>query len=71
MHWLNDTRPAGYVAEEYVLLAANSILVIAIAARTVVAIYRHQLLPRAGMKITRNEVVAPLQKSRTPGQQDG
>jgi tellurite resistance protein len=47
MHWLNDTRPAGYLAEEYVLLAANSALVAAIAARTVVALCRRQLLPRA------------------------
>jgi tellurite resistance protein len=32
MHWLNDTRPAGYPAEEYLPLIANSVLVIAIAA---------------------------------------
>jgi tellurite resistance protein len=47
MHWLNDTRPGGYLAEEYILLAANSVLVAAIAARTVVALYRRQLLPQA------------------------
>jgi tellurite resistance protein len=47
MHWLNDTRPVGYLAGEYVLLAANSILVAAISARTLVALYRRQLLPRA------------------------
>lgn len=47
MYWLNDTRPAGYRAEEYVLLASNSILVVAIAARTLIALYRGQLLPRA------------------------
>jgi tellurite resistance protein len=47
MHWLNDTRPVGYLAEEYVLLAANSLLVAAIAARTVLALWRRQLLPRA------------------------
>jgi tellurite resistance protein len=47
MHWLNDARPAGYSAEEYLLLAAISILIIAIAARTVLALYRHQLLPQA------------------------
>jgi tellurite resistance protein len=47
MHWLNDTRPGGYLAEEYILLAANSVLVAAIAARTVVALWRRELLPRA------------------------
>jgi tellurite resistance protein len=47
MPWLHDTRPAGYRAGEYVLLAANSVLVAAIAARTVVALCRRQLLPRA------------------------
>ena len=47
MHWLNDTRPAGYRAEEYVLLAAISALIAAIAARTVIALCRHQMLPQA------------------------
>jgi tellurite resistance protein len=45
MHWLNDTRPAGYPAEEYLLLIAKSVLVIAIAARTVAAACRGRLLP--------------------------
>lgn len=45
MHWLNDTRPAGYPVEEYLLLIANSVLVIAIAARTVAAACRGRLLP--------------------------
>jgi tellurite resistance protein len=45
MHWLNDTRPAGYPAEEYLLLIANSVLVIAIAVRTVAAACRGCLLP--------------------------
>jgi tellurite resistance protein len=45
MHWLNDTRPAGYPAEEYLPLIANSVLVIAIAARTVAAACRGRLLP--------------------------
>jgi tellurite resistance protein len=49
MHWLNDTRPAGYRAEQYLLLAAISILITAIAARTVIALCRHQLLPQAIM----------------------
>jgi tellurite resistance protein len=47
MHWLHDTRPAGYRAEQYLLLAAISILIIGIAGRTVLALYRHQLLPQA------------------------
>jgi tellurite resistance protein len=64
MHWLNDTRPAGYLAEEYILLAADSILVIAIAARTVTALYRHRLLPQAdaarpAVNISRDATVVP------------
>jgi tellurite resistance protein len=47
MHWLNDTEPPGYRAEQYVLLAAISILITAIAARTVIAFCRHQMLPQA------------------------
>jgi tellurite resistance protein len=47
MHWLNDTRPAGYRAEQYLLLAAISVLITAIAARTVISLCRHQLLPQA------------------------
>jgi tellurite resistance protein len=49
MHWLNDTRPAGYQAEEYLVLTVVSILIAAIAARTVVALRRRQLLPPASM----------------------
>jgi tellurite resistance protein len=47
MYWLNDTRPAGHRAEEYALLAANTVLVTAVAARTLIALYRRQLLPPA------------------------
>lgn len=46
IHWLNDQQPAGYKAEEYVVTAAASILVGSIAARTVVAISRRQLVPK-------------------------
>jgi tellurite resistance protein len=45
MHWLNDTRPPGYPAEEYLLLIAKSVLVIAIATRTVAAACRSRPLP--------------------------
>jgi tellurite resistance protein len=45
MHWLIDTRPAGYPAEEYLPLIGNAVLVIAIAARTVAAAGRGRLLP--------------------------
>src|SRR5579875_735263 len=37
LHWLNDTRPSGYQAEEYLLVAAISVLISAIAARTTIA----------------------------------
>jgi tellurite resistance protein len=45
VHWLAGTRPPGYVAYEYLVAAAVSLLIGAIAARTVVAIARRQLLP--------------------------
>jgi tellurite resistance protein len=48
MHWLNDLRPAGYRGYEYALLAAISLLIASIAARTVVAIARRELLPPPG-----------------------
>jgi tellurite resistance protein len=69
MHWLNDTRPGGYLAEEYILLAANSVLVAAIAARTVVALYRRQLLPQAEATGTADlaGTASPLQDARVPG----
>lgn len=47
LHWLNDIRPAGYQAEEYLVVAAISVLVSAIAARTLTALCRRDLLPQA------------------------
>jgi tellurite resistance protein len=63
MHWLNDTRPAGYRTEEYLLLTANSVLVIAIAARTMVAACRGRLLPQ---DLPTGPALAPLAGSREP-----
>jgi len=47
LHWLNDIRPAGYQAEENLLVAAISTVICAIAARTLTALFRHELLPQA------------------------
>jgi tellurite resistance protein len=46
-YWLNDIRPGGYRVYEYLLLAAISALVGAIAIRTVLAVVRRQLIPRS------------------------
>jgi tellurite resistance protein len=45
LHWLNDTRPDGYRIWEYVVIAAISVLIGSIAARTAIAIGRRQFLP--------------------------
>jgi tellurite resistance protein len=45
LHWVNDDRPPGYVGYEYLLLGAISLLIGGIAARTLLAIQRRQLLP--------------------------
>jgi tellurite resistance protein len=44
--WLQSTHPAGYRSWQYVLIAAITALVGGIAIRTVIAISRHQFLPR-------------------------
>jgi tellurite resistance protein len=44
--WLQSAHPAGYRVWQYVLIAAITALVGAIAIRTVIAIARHQFLPR-------------------------
>jgi tellurite resistance protein len=44
--WLQSTRPAGYRAWQYVVIAAVTILIGGIAGRTVIAIGRRQFLPR-------------------------
>ena len=45
LHWLQALHPAGATAWEYVVLILVSVLVGAIAVRTLVALVRHQLLP--------------------------
>ncbi|WP_426593206.1 hypothetical protein ACPPVS_15905 [Cellulomonas sp. McL0617] len=45
IHWLNDTRPAGYQAGEYLVLAAVSALIGGIAVRTIIALRRRKFLP--------------------------
>ena len=57
LHWLNDIRPPWYQAEEYLLVAAISLLISAIAARTMTALCRHELFPQ----ITEAGPVAPAQ----------
>jgi tellurite resistance protein len=47
IHWLQDLHPAGYLAWEYVVAGAISILVAAVAGRTLVALWRRRLLPPA------------------------
>jgi tellurite resistance protein len=47
LHWLQDERPGGYLAWEYVVLVAISVLITALAVRTVIALGRRQLLPPA------------------------
>jgi tellurite resistance protein len=44
--WLQGTQPAGYRVWQYVLAAAITAFIGGIAVRTVVAIGRHQFLPR-------------------------
>jgi tellurite resistance protein len=45
IHWLDDGRPSGYAAYEYLVLAAITALIGGIAIRTLTAIGRRQLLP--------------------------
>jgi tellurite resistance protein len=45
IQWLQASSPPGYRAEQYIVAAAVSILVAAIAIRTAVAIQRRQLIP--------------------------
>jgi tellurite resistance protein len=58
LHWLDDKRPTGYQAEEYVVAAAISILIAAIAVRTLLAVVRRQLLPKPPAAASPN-VTAP------------
>jgi tellurite resistance protein len=52
--WINATRPSGYRMWEYVVIAAITALIGAIACRTVLAIARRQLLPVTGRRGTRH-----------------
>src|ERR1700761_320144 len=45
LYWLAATRPAGYRAEQYLVLVAITVLIGAIAVRTVIALVRGTLLP--------------------------
>jgi tellurite resistance protein len=45
LHWLNDDHPPGYKTQEYVVAAAVSVLVTAVAGRTLLAMQRRQLFP--------------------------
>ncbi len=44
--WLQSTQPAGYRVWQYVLIAVITALIGGIAIRTVIALSRHQFLPR-------------------------
>jgi tellurite resistance protein len=44
--WLQSTQPVGYRSWQYVLAAAITALIGGIALRTVIALSRHQYLPR-------------------------
>jgi tellurite resistance protein len=46
--WLGVSRPTGWRAESYVVLALISVFVGAIGARTVLALWRKQFLPTQG-----------------------
>jgi tellurite resistance protein len=52
MHWLNATRPAGYVVYQYVVLTLITALIGGIAVRTVLALGRGRLLPRPAVPAT-------------------
>jgi tellurite resistance protein len=45
IQWLQAAQAPGYQAEQYVVIAASSALVVAIAIRTAMAAYRRQLMP--------------------------
>jgi tellurite resistance protein len=49
-YWLNDIRPGGYRVYQYLVLAAISALIGAIAIRTLVAVGRRQLIPINALK---------------------
>jgi tellurite resistance protein len=53
LHWIHDTRPAGYLIWEYVVIAGITALVGGIALRTLLAIGRGQLMPVPARRDTR------------------
>lgn len=59
LHWLNDERPLGFQAEEYVVAAAVSVLIAAIAARTLLALAHRQLLPSSSAAAAPSAVSQP------------
>ncbi|WP_406362612.1 hypothetical protein OID55_35705 [Streptomyces sp. NBC_00715] len=46
LHWIESGRPAGHLTYTYLVLAAVSALVGAVAVRTLIALGRRQLLPK-------------------------
>jgi tellurite resistance protein len=62
IQWLQAVQPAGYQAEQYVVVAAASALVGAIAIRTAVAAYRRELVPAlpTGLAAVRGAADKPL-----------
>jgi tellurite resistance protein len=48
LHWLQDLRPDAYRVYQYLLLSAITVLIGAIAIRTMIALGRRQLLPAPG-----------------------
>ena len=57
LHWLADEHPPFWRMYSYVVLVAISLLVSLVAARTILALARHQFLPTAH---TRDEMGGPV-----------
>jgi tellurite resistance protein len=60
LHWLEDLKPAGYRGYEYLVLAAISAFIGAIALRTLVAVRRRQLLPQSARTGAAHAGVTPV-----------
>ena len=65
--WLQTTRPVGYRVWQYVLISAITALIGGIAARTVIAIMRGQLLPTPPSSPPTASVTAHLATTDTSG----
>jgi tellurite resistance protein len=59
LHWLDAAHRDGYIVFEYLVLSAISLLIGGIAARTLLAIRRHQLLPGPTAPPVTTEQVPP------------